>query len=231
MKIKTNLKDSCFIFLVCILMISFAIIIYQNCINNVFEKELKKQRYEGIEEIRYRNESIVKVLEGCITSNKITNEELVILYKNYSEIANEEIELWQAYLDNKNRLNIFSKNKNNNIEVDYISEIYWDIEQLIYNYLKDDLRENISGMQLSGPSLADFSNLLYLAKDLNNYFVIHYDDNYSGLEEEEKMEKMMRNNNWISILNGIQGVSKKYIDYPFIYESESKDSTSITVTE
>ena len=36
-------------------MISFAIIIYQNCINNVFEKELKKQRYEGIEEIRYRN--------------------------------------------------------------------------------------------------------------------------------------------------------------------------------
>ena len=55
MKIKTNIKDNCFMIIVVILMISFTANIYQAILNKKYCYELGKQNYNKIEEIRLKD--------------------------------------------------------------------------------------------------------------------------------------------------------------------------------
>lgn len=66
MKSRTNIKDNCFLIVVFILMISFTMNIYQAIENKKYTYELGKQNYNKIEEIRYRNESILSILDSCV---------------------------------------------------------------------------------------------------------------------------------------------------------------------
>ncbi|MEE0933108.1 MAG: hypothetical protein U0L64_08860, partial [Clostridium sp.] len=76
MKIKTNIKDNCFMIIVVILMISFTANIYQAILNKKYCYELGKQNYNKIEEIRFRNESILSILDSCVTAESVNNGDL-----------------------------------------------------------------------------------------------------------------------------------------------------------
>ena len=112
MKVKTNIKDNCFIVIILILMISLILNIYQNISNKKYFYELGKQNFSNIEEIRSRNESILSILDSCIVAGSVNNVDLLTLYKNYTKISEAELNLWNNYIADDNILRKF-KNKSN----------------------------------------------------------------------------------------------------------------------
>lgn len=218
MKIKTNIKDNCFIIIVIILIISFAINIYQFIFNKKYCYELGKQNYSKIEEIRFRNESILSILNSCITAESVNNVDLLTLYKNYSKISESELSLWNSYLTENNKILNNFKNKSKNIVVNTKTknELYSEIEELIYSYIQNDMTEKIDVIELKGKVADDFNTLRSMALDLNNYFNSFYEEN-CNVSEYKKEKIMISENYWIDILQGIQEVNNKYVEYSFIY--------------
>lgn len=218
MKIKTNIKDNCFIIIVIILIISFAINIYQFIFNKKYCYELGKQNYSKIEEIRFRNESILSILNSCVTAESVNNVDLLTLYKNYSKISESELSLWNSYLTENNKILNNFKNKSKNIVVNTKTknELYSEIEELIYSYIQNDMTEKIDVIELKGKVADDFNTLRSMALDLNNYFNSFYEEN-CNVSEYKKEKIMISENYWIDILQGIQEVNNKYIEYSFIY--------------
>ena len=220
MKIKTNIKDNCFIIIVIILIISFAINIYQFIFNKKYCYELGKQNYSKIEEIRFRNESILSILNSCVTAESVNNVDLLTLYKNYSKISESELSLWNSYLTENNKILNNFKNKSKNIVVNTKTknELYSEIEELIYSYIQNDMTEKIDVIELKGKVADDFNTLKSMALDLNNYFNSFYEEN-CNVPENKKEKIMISENYWVDMLQGIQEVNNKYVEYSFTYEN------------
>ena len=150
MKSKGNIKDNCFLIVICILMISFTVNIYQAIENNKYSYELGKQNYNKIEEIRYRNESILSILESCVSAGSVNNSDLLTLHRNYSKITELELSLWSNYLNDNKHMFISKKNRSKNIVVSTTSknELYSEIEELIYSYIQNDMTEKKDVIEL-----------------------------------------------------------------------------------
>ncbi|MBX9138884.1 MULTISPECIES: hypothetical protein [unclassified Clostridium] len=223
MKIKTNIKDNCFIIIVVILMISFTANIYQAILNEKYSYELGKQNYSKIEEIRFRNEAILSILDSCVNAESVNNVDLLTLYKNYSKISEAELSLWNNYLADDNKTLRIFKNKNKNIVVNTKTknELYSQIEELIYSYIQNDMTKKIDVIELKDKIAEDFKALKDMASDLNNYFNNFYEEN-CNVPESKKEEKMIKEDYWVDILQGIQEVNNKYVEYSFTYENTVK---------
>ena len=220
MKIKTNIKDNCFIIIIAILMISFTVNIYQSILNKKYLYEIGKENYSKIEEIRFRNESILSILDSCVTAESVNNVDLLTLYKNYSKISEAEISLWNNYLTDDNKTIGKLKNKGKNIVVNTKTknELYSEIEDLIYSYIQNDMTEKIDFIELKGKVADDFKTLRSMALDLNNYFNSFYEEN-CNVSEDKKEKLMISEGYWVDILQGIQEVNNKYVEYSFTYEN------------
>ena len=215
MHLKDKVKNSYFIIVTTLLIISLIINIYQVVINHEYKHILREDNYSKIEQIRYRKESILATLEGCIKANSINNEELLALYKNYGEITKAEVELYEAEVENLKNKNVNYNKKE--VDISNKIDLYWEIEELIYAYLQNDMKENSYTMELKGKAYTDFEVLLNMSKDLNNYFVQFYQKHCDNLDEEKRKEEMIKKEYWIDILDGIQEINNKYIDYSFVY--------------
>ncbi len=205
MKVKTNIKDNCFIVIILILMISLILNIYQNISNKKYFYELGKQNFSNIEEIRSRNESILSILDSCIVGGSVNNVVLLTLYKNYTKISEAELNLWNNYIADDNILRKFkNKSKDKVLDIKPKNEIYSEIEELLYSHIQNDMTEKIDVI------------------DLNNYFNNFYKENCSV--SESKKEKLIINKEyWIDMLKGIEEINNKYVEYSFTYENKSKN--------
>ena len=192
MKVKTNIKDNCFIVIILILMISLILNIYQNISNKKYFYELGKQNFSNIEEIRSRNESILSILDSCIVAGSVNNVDLLTLYKNYTKISEAELNLWNNYIADDNILRKFkNKSKDKVLDIKPKNEIYSEIEELLYSHIQNDMTEKIDVIELKGKVLEDFKILRSLSYDLNNYFNNFYKENCSV--SESKKEKLIIN--------------------------------------
>ncbi len=223
MKVKTNIKDNCFIVIILILMISLILNIYQNISNKKYFYELGKQNFSNIEEIRSRNESILSILDSCIIAGSVNNVDLLTLYKNYTKISEAELNLWNNYIADDNILRKFkNKSKDKVLDIKPKNEIYSEIEELLYSHIQNDMTEKIDVIELKGKVLEDFKILRSLSYDLNNYFNNFYKENCSV--SESKKEKLIINKEyWIDMLKGIEEINNKYVEYSFTYENKSKN--------
>ncbi|MCI9070899.1 hypothetical protein [Clostridium sp.] len=223
MKVKTNIKDNCFIVIILILMISLILNIYQNISNKKYFYELGKQNFSNIEEIRSRNESILSILDSCIVAGSVNNVDLLTLYKNYTKISEAELNLWNNYIADDNILRKFkNKSKDKVLDIKPKNEIYSEIEELLYSHIQNDMTEKIDVIELKGKVLEDFKILRSLSYDLNNYFNNFYKENCSV--SESKKEKLIINKEyWIDMLKGIEEINNKYVEYSFTYENKSKN--------
>ena len=221
MKTKINIKDNCLIFIIVILIISFTLNVYQAVLNKRYCYEIGEKNYNKIEEIRFRNESILSILESCIKAGSVNNRDLLTLYKNYSKISEAELNLWNNYLSNDSSVVKVLKNKEKNIIVNTRtkSELYTEIEELIYSYIQNDMNKKIDVIELKDKTLEDFRVLKDMSLDLNNYFNEFYENN-CNVSDDKKKEKMIKEDYWIDILQGIQEVNSKYVEYSFTYISE-----------
>lgn len=223
MKVKTNIKDNCFIVIILILMISLILNIYQNISNKKYFYELGKQNFSNIEEIRSRNESILSILDSCIVAGSVNNVDLLTLYKNYTKISEAELNLWNNYIADDNILRKFkNKSKDKVLDIKPKNEIYSEIEELLYSHIQNDMTEKIDVIELKGKVSDDFKILRSLSYDLNNYFNNFYKENCSV--SESKKEKLIINKEyWIDMLKCIEEINNKYVEYSFTYENKSKN--------
>lgn len=221
MKTKINIKDNCLIIIIVILIISFTLNVYQAVLNKRYCYEIGEKNYNKIEEIRFRNESILSILESCIKAGSVNNRDLLTLYKNYSKISEAELNLWNNYLSNDGSVVKLLKSKEKNIIVNTRtkSELYTEIEELIYSYIQNDMNKKIDVIELKDKTAEDFRVLRDMSLDLNNYFNEFYENN-CNVSDDKKKEKMIKEDYWIDILQGIQEVNNKYVEYSFTYISE-----------
>ena len=205
MKSRTNIKDNCFLIVVFILMISFTMNIYQAIENK-------------IEEIRYRNESILSILDSCVSAGSVNNIDLFTLYRNYSKISEVELSLWSNYLNSDNSIFMNKRSNSKNIVLNTTSknELYSEIEELLYSYIQNDMTEKIDVIELKGKVLTDFKQLKDMATDLNNYFTEFYSKN-CNVPDSKKEKTMIQEDYWVDILQGMQEVNNKYVEYEFVY--------------
>ena len=213
---KIRKKDKYFLVVLCILLVSFIFNIYQGITNKKYKGVIEASCYANIEEIRHNNESALTILESCIELESISNNELLSLYKNYSAIANAEVELWEYYLEYKDNSSIKTSRKDIDLESSSINEIYWQIEELIYEYIQNDISSNTFSMVLKDKDLENFKIIKEISSELNNYYIEFYDEKCNNLDEEKKEKKVIKNAYWIEILNEMQKINEKFIDYEFI---------------
>ena len=218
MKSRTNIKDNCFLIVVFILMISFTMNIYQAIENKKYTYELGKQNYNKIEEIRYRNESILSILDSCVSAGSVNNIDLFTLYRNYSKISEVELSLWSNYLNSDNSIFMNKRSNSKNIVLNTTSknELYSEIEELLYSYIQNDMTEKIDVIELKGKVLTDFKQLKDMATDLNNYFTEFYSKN-CNVPDSKKEKTMIQEVYCVYILQGMQEVNNKYVEYEFVY--------------
>ena len=221
MKDKITKKDKCFIAILTILFISFFLNCYQVIVNKRYKRTIELTCYGNIEEIRIKNESVLSILDKCIKARNISNEELLKLYKNYSAIANAEIDLLEYYLEYRDNPNIKTSNKNVSIENKNINGIYWQIEEVIYSYIKSNLSEKTESMKINDDKLEEVSVLKEMAEKLNEYYISFYNENCSNLDEDSRAVKIIKHAYWINILKEIQNINEEYIDYGFSNENIS----------
>lgn len=219
MKDKITKKDKCFIIILTILFISFILNCYQVIVNKRYKRIIESTCYGNVEEIRMKNESVLSILESSIKAASITNDELLTLYKNYSAIANAETELLEYYLEYKDNPSIKTSKNDVSITNENVNEMYWEIEEVIYSYIKGDLIEKSEAMKISGKVLDDFNVLKEMSEKLNQYYISFYDDNFAKLDEEKRADEIISNAYWLDILNQLQNITMKYLDYEFSTEN------------
>lgn len=215
---KVRIKGSYILFIVIILLISLVVNVYQGVVYKQYKDEFEQRSYESLEEIRYRNEAILAILDSSINANSISNDELLILYKNYNEISDTKVELWEHFLKYKNNP-IMKLNRNGDeVKIDNKNQNYWRIGELVYSYLQNDIKENADSMDLNDKASKDFVMMRNLSSDLNNFYINFYNKNCSGLENEKRAMKIIKNDYWVDMLKGIEDINEKYVEYPFSYE-------------
>ncbi len=207
-------KSSCILTITLILLISLSVNVYQSLTGSSYKKEVGNEIYKSIEEIRTRNESILLTLDGCITSQSITKEEILTLYKNYSLINIAELNLWEKYLKNIED-SWFKKNNKVALTESSQNEVFANIEELIYNLLLNYMSGNMDSIILDEKLSMDISVMKEIAYDLNTYISSFMEEKLKNLEGEEKAEKIIRKGYWIDILKGIEEINNKYKNYMF----------------
>lgn len=215
---KVGIKGNYLLFIVGILLISLVLNVYQNITYKQYKDYFERQSYDNLEEIRYRNESILAILNSSISAKSISNDELLVLYKNYNEISDREVDLWEHFFKYERSPFIKIKGKDSqSINVNK-NQNYWRIGELVYTYLQKDIKENVESLQLEGKASSDFVMMKNLSNDLNDFYIEFYSKKCSGLEEEKRAKKIIKNNYWVDMIQGIEEVNERYVDYPFIYE-------------
>lgn len=217
MKIVRDVKSNSIIIITGILLISLLLNVYQFIDNTKYKNELAMTSYKNIEEIRTRNEFVLDLLDKCIVAGKVTNEDLLSLYKNYTKIVTAEVELWNHYLNQKGDLkNLVEERRIDESNINN-SEVYWNIEEVIFSCLtRDDKVE--SELKLKDKLLEDFYIMKNISKEMDDFFVTFNSKYLESKEGEEKSVEVIKKKYWVDILNGIHKINEKYIDYQFIVE-------------
>ena len=211
---KIDKKSRCILTITLILLISLLVNVYQGLTGIEYKKEIGNDIYISIEEIRTRNESILLTLDGCITSQSITKEEVLTLYKNYNLINIAELNLWEKYLKNIEG-SLFKKDNKVDLTESNPNEVFANIEDFIYNLLLNYMSYNMESIKLDEKLYMDISVMKDISNELNNYINRFMEEKLSDLEGEEKAEKIIRKGYWIDILKGIEEINSKYKSYMF----------------
>ncbi|MBN1039733.1 hypothetical protein DVW12_13580 [Clostridium botulinum] len=174
-----------------------------------YKYRIGKESQINIDSVRQRNESNMDILNMSIDQGCIKNEELLKLYKNYEIIAKNTIELWEQYGEYKvNNFSRFSKE----IETKKIiqNDVHGRIKEYMFIVLTEAMKNRESGLMLNENYLNDFVIMQELSGKIYHYFEDFNSTkllNFTGMDREKKI---IRNNYWIDMLQGIYDISDEY---------------------
>ncbi|WP_315081459.1 hypothetical protein [uncultured Clostridium sp.] len=205
---KFKVKDYAIIITV-LFTISLIINIFSYVNIRNYKYRIGKESKINIEGVRQRNESNMDILNMSIDQRCIKNEELLKLYKNYEIIANDTIKLWEQYGEYKaNNFSRFSKE----IETKKIiqNDVHGRIKEYMFIVLNEAMKNRESGLMLNENYLNDFVVMQELSEKIYSYFEDFNSTkllNFTGVDREKKI---IRNNYWIDMLQGIYDISAQY---------------------
>ncbi|EES48498.1 hypothetical protein NE172_01275 [Clostridium botulinum] len=174
-----------------------------------YKYRIGKESQISIEDVRQRNESNMDILNMSIDQRCIKNEELLKLYKNYEIITNGIIKLWEQYGEYKaNNFSMFSKK----IETKKIIEndVHSRIKEYMFIVLNEAMKNRESGLILSENYLNDFVVMQELSRKIYTYFEEFNSEKLSNFIGIDREKKIIMNNYWIDMLQGIYNISDEY---------------------
>lgn len=203
------------IILIVILLISFLINIFVYIDNIEYKHRAGVNSYKNIESIKVKNDKTLEIVNKAVEVNKISNEELLTLYTNYSDISDCVIELWDDY-------KFYSENDSNSLfkkKIDTSSiienEVYSRIESYLSNTLINIMNTEKNELFLKEKDLRDFIVMKDLSTKMNDIFLEFNETTLNGIDGKEKEKVVVKKKYWIDVLNKINRTSSEYIDYDF----------------
>ncbi|NFG24266.1 hypothetical protein FDF11_08895 [Clostridium botulinum] len=205
---KFKIKDYAII-ITALFILSLIINIFSYVNIRNYKYRIGKESQISIEDVRQRNESNMDILNMSIDQSCIKNEELLKLYKNYEIITNDIIKLWEQYGEYKaNNFSMFSKK----IETKKIIEndVHSRIKEYMFIVLNEAMKNRESGLILSENYLNDFVIMQELSRKIYTYFEEFNSGKLSNFTGIDREKKIIMNNYWIDMLQGIYDISDEY---------------------
>lgn len=213
-------KNNSILIIIGTLIISLLINVYSSVMNSRYKLLIGKETYNSVREIKTRNESILSLLDQCIKAKSVTNEEMLVLYKNYTVISNEYNNLWSKYKDyGKEEIISFNKkSKTLDYSTEMPNQVYSRIETLLFEYLSLEMKNHNEKIILEGNVLEDFIYMNNMSQSLNDFYIDFNNTNIKDVDEEKKESIYIKNEYWVDILNGINSVVEPYLNYDYTLE-------------
>ncbi|NME82915.1 hypothetical protein [Clostridium sp. SM-530-WT-3G] len=204
--------------LICILIVSIVGNIYSIYKIENYKYRIGQESYIKIQDIKQRNESNMEILNKSIDSKNIRNEEILKLYKNYDVMSSDIIELWQQYSEYKdNSITLLSKKIDTNKIIQ--NDINGKIKEYMYSTLTKEMKNEKSKLILKDDNLMCFEAMDEMSKKIYDYFNEFDAEKLKGCSDKDKEKKIIKNNYWIDMLNGIYCISDDYADIQWNIES------------
>ncbi|MBS5936754.1 hypothetical protein E5347_02155 [Clostridium sartagoforme] len=210
-------KNNSVLIIIGTLIISLLINVYSSVMNSRYKLLIGKETYNSAREIKTRNESVLSLLDQCIKAKSVTNEEMLVLYKNYTVISNEYNNLWSKYKDyGKEEIISFNKkSKTLDYSTDMPNQVYSRIETLLFEYLSLEMKNHNEKIILEENILEDFIAMNNMSQSLNDFYTDFNNTNIKDVDEEKKESIYIKNEYWVDILNGINSVVEPYLNYDY----------------
>lgn len=210
-------KNNSVLIIIGTLIISLIINVYSSVMNSRYKLLIGKETYNSAREIKTRNESVLSLLDQCIKAKSVTNEEMLVLYKNYTVISDEYNNLWSKYKDyGKEELISFNKkSKTLDYSTEMPNQVYSRIETLLFEYLSLEMKNHNEKIVLEGSVLDDFVAMNNMSQSLNDFYTDFNNTNIKDVDEEKKESIYIKNEYWVDILNGINSVVEPYLNYDY----------------
>ncbi|NFN14746.1 hypothetical protein FDB56_07485 [Clostridium botulinum] len=174
-----------------------------------YKYRIGKESQISIEDVRQRNESNMDIINMSIDQSCIKNEELLKLYKNYEIITNDIIKLWQQYCEYKaNNFSMFSKKIETKKTIE--NDVHSRIKEYMFIVLNVAMKNRESGLILSENYLNDFVVMQELSRKIYTYFEEFNSEKLSNFTGIDREKKIIMNNYWIDMLQGIYNISDEY---------------------
>ena len=119
------------LFVVGILFISFLVNVLLSVKNYKANYMVGKEAYRSIENVRVTNDSNIKLLKDAIDIGAISNMDLLKLYKNFSDISDVNMILWNNYVLYEEDKSILGRKK----KIENNGDILTDINIKVQEYL------------------------------------------------------------------------------------------------
>lgn len=209
-----------------VLVVSIIINIYSIMKLNDYKYKIGQQSYTNIEDIKQRNEKNMDILSKSIEAGTIKNEELLKLYKNYDAISSETMELWQQYGEyTKNSKFIFSKNIKTNKVME--NDIHGKIKEYMLSTLNREMKNEKSKLKLEGEDLQSFKYMYEISSKIYEYFNNFNEETLKGITGEERESKVIKENYWVDMLQGIYEISNYYVNVEWKIEVSSEEIKNV----
>lgn len=217
MKVFKLNKNNKILFIVCVLFISLLLNLFTSVMNSRYKLKAGRESYKSVEEIRHRNESILSILNECIKAKSISNEELLVLYKNCNSISDSLVDLWSDYNNDGEDL-ILKLNKKTLLQSELPNQVYPRIENLVYEYLNSEMKNHNEKLNLQNKIMQNFTAMKDVSERIDRFYTKFYEENLLNLSEEKREKVIVRKDYWIDILKGINKELDTYKNYEFIIE-------------
>lgn len=213
--IKNKTMTDYMFFISILLVISFVGNILLVLSNMKYKYKVSKLSYENIENIRVRNEKNLSILNEAIEVESLSNENLLLLYKNYNNISDSMINLWNEYSFYRENQYIFNKKKINNHNTGIYNEVNGIITEYLASLLNKEMENHFQALQLKGEVLEKIVNMRELSGRLNEFYNDFYENKIDNLVGKEKEKKIINKGYWIDMLENINAISEEYLEFDF----------------
>lgn len=204
------------IFVIIILLISFLVNVYTSIDNFKFKYRIGKESYTNVEKIKTTNKVSNEILNNAIKVGSIDNMELLKLYKNYGELSDSMVSLWDEYSFYEEGISILGLNKKKIKSKELIfNDAYGSIEEYLRKIMDEEMKTQANKINLDGEILEDFKSILKISDEVDQYYTSFYDKNLSDLESEDRENKIIQKYYWIDILEGINIINQKNMSPDF----------------